>query len=145
MQLSQATWDRATIAINGTEPMTTQASAEELIAYQYKLSHARRELQKLQDKLDARKAAADVSSDRRANLSAHSGNSTNNHRDHRGRARSRMAGIPEAERGEHLIQDLDMSFMSIDSRGHIMPRMPEAAYMETHAYLMATRPPQGDP
>jgi hypothetical protein len=52
-----------------------------------------------------------------------------------------MAGIPKAERGEHLIQDLDISFMSIDSRGHIMPKMPEADYMATHAYLMATMPP----
>jgi hypothetical protein len=35
-----------------------------------------------------------------------------------------MAGIPEGECGEHLIQDLDMSFMWIDSRGHIMPKTP---------------------
>lgn len=56
-----------------------------------------------------------------------------------------MAGIPEGECGEHLIQDLDMSFMWIDSRGHIMPKTPEAAYMVTHAYMMVTRLPPGDP
>jgi hypothetical protein len=56
-----------------------------------------------------------------------------------------MAGIPEHERGEHLIQDHEMSFMAIDLRGHLTPKTPEAAYMATHAYLMATRPPQGDP
>jgi hypothetical protein len=55
-----------------------------------------------------------------------------------------MAGIPEAER-ENLVQNLDMSFMSIDTRGHIIPKTLEAGYMATHAYLMATRPPQGDP
>ena len=145
VQLSQGAWDRAARAINGTEPMTTQATAEELTAYQYKLSRTRRELQKMQEKLDARKVAVDASSERRANLSAQSGNSANNGREPRGRARSRMAGIPEDQRGEYLIQDLDMSFMSIDSRGHITPKTPEAAYMATHAYMMATRPPPGDP
>ena len=144
MQLPQAAWDRATRAINGTELMTTQATAAALTAYQYKLSRARRELEKLQEKLDARRAAADASSERRANLSAHSRNSADNQSNHRGRARSRMAGIPEAER-ENLVQNLDMSFMSIDTRGHIIPKTPEAGYMATHAYLMATRPPQGDP
>jgi hypothetical protein len=144
VQLPQEAWDRATRVVNGTEPMTTQASAAALQAYQYKLSRARRELEKLQQKLDERRAAADASSDRRANLSVHSRNSADSHRDHRGRARSRMAGIPEAER-ENLVQSLDMSFMSIDTRGHIIPKTPETGYMATHAYLMATRPPQGDP
>jgi hypothetical protein len=55
-----------------------------------------------------------------------------------------MAGIPEAER-ENLVQNLDMYFMSIDSRGHIIPKTTEARYMATHAYMMATRPPQGVP
>jgi hypothetical protein len=83
VQLSKTGWDRTTRAINGTEPMTMQASTEEL-TYQYKLSRARCELQKIQEILDARKAAADASSERRANLSAHSGKLANNHRDHRG-------------------------------------------------------------
>jgi hypothetical protein len=56
-----------------------------------------------------------------------------------------MAGIPENQRGDHLVQDLDMTFMSIDSRGNITPKTPEAAYMAAHAYMMATRPPPGDP
>jgi hypothetical protein len=53
--------------------MTMQASVEELTACQYKLSRARRELQKMQEKLDARKSAVDASSESRANLSAQSG------------------------------------------------------------------------
>jgi hypothetical protein len=72
VQLTQEAWHRATRAVNGIEPMTTQASAATLQAYQYKLSRARREMKKLQRKLDERKTAADVSSERRANLSAHS-------------------------------------------------------------------------
>jgi hypothetical protein len=35
--------------------------------------------------------------------------------------------------------------MSIDSRGNITPKTLEAAYIATHAYMMATRPPPGDP
>jgi hypothetical protein len=38
-----------------------------------------------------------------------------------------------------------MSFMSIDTRGHIIPKIPEAGYMSTHAILMASKPPQRDP
>ncbi|KAK1613374.1 hypothetical protein QYE76_037047 [Lolium multiflorum] len=38
LQLPQAAWDRASRAMNGTEPMTTTATAEELQAYKYKLS-----------------------------------------------------------------------------------------------------------
>jgi hypothetical protein len=52
----------------------------------------------------------------------------------------RMAGIPETEL-ENLVQNLDMSFPTIDTRGHIMPKTPEVGYMARHAYLMATRPP----
>jgi hypothetical protein len=55
-----------------------------------------------------------------------------------------MAGIPEAGR-KNLVQNLDMSFMSIDTRGNIIPKTPEAGYMAADAYMMATRPPQGDP
>jgi hypothetical protein len=55
-----------------------------------------------------------------------------------------LAGIPEKE-WENLIQNLDMSFMSIDTRGHIIPKTPEAGCTVTHAFLMASRPPEGDP
>ena len=74
-----------------------------------------------------------------------SGNSANNRRRHPSKSTSRMEGIPERERGEHLVQNLDLSFMSIDSRGRIMPKTPEAAYMAANMYMMATRPVANDP
>jgi len=43
-QLSQAAWDRAREALTGAIPMTTQATAEELTAYQYKPARTRRDL-----------------------------------------------------------------------------------------------------
>jgi hypothetical protein len=64
--------------MNDTEQMNTQVSAAALQAYQYKLSRSRRELEKLQQKLDERRAAADASSERRNNLSQHSRNSADN-------------------------------------------------------------------
>ncbi|KAK1698686.1 hypothetical protein QYE76_015383 [Lolium multiflorum] len=38
VQLSQEAWDRASRALNSTDPMTTTATAEELQAYQYRLA-----------------------------------------------------------------------------------------------------------
>ncbi|KAK1612857.1 hypothetical protein QYE76_036530 [Lolium multiflorum] len=144
VQLSQAAWDRAARAMNGTEPMATTATPEELQAYQYRLARAARELEKQTAELNRRKEAASASSRRRADLSRQSRTSGDSHREARNRARSRLQHIPEAER-EHLVQNLDMSFMSIDTRGNIIPKTPEAGYMATHAFILASKPPPGDP
>jgi hypothetical protein len=55
-----------------------------------------------------------------------------------------LQNIPEAER-ENLVQNLDMSFMSIDTRGNIIPKTPEAGYLATQSFILASRPPPGDP
>jgi hypothetical protein len=124
--------------------MTVAATPEELQAYQYKLARARRELEKQKIELDKRQEAASASSRRRAALSRQSGTSGSSHREARNRARSRLNNIPEAER-ENLVQNLDMSFMSIDTRGNIIPKTPEAGYMATQAFILASKPPAGDP
>ncbi|KAK1616164.1 hypothetical protein QYE76_021681 [Lolium multiflorum] len=144
VQLSQAAWDRAARAMNGTEPMATTATPEELQAYQYRLARAARELEKQTAELNRRKEAASASSRRRADLSRQSRTSGDSHREARNRGRSRLQHIPEAER-EHLVQNLDMSFMSIDTRGNIIPKTPEAGYMATQAFILASKPPPGDP
>jgi hypothetical protein len=46
VQFPQTVWDRVARAIDGTEPMTVTATAEELQAYQYRLARTRRELEK---------------------------------------------------------------------------------------------------
>ena len=130
--------------MNGIEPMPTAATSEALQAYQYKLAHVGRVLEKQRSILDERRVAASASSASRANLSQHSRTLRDSHRDTRARARSLLAGIPEQER-ENLIQNLDMSFMSIDTRVHIIPKTSEAGYIATHAFLMASKEPQGDP
>ena len=124
--------------------MTTSATLQELQAYQYRLARARREIEKAKVVLEQRKAAASASSARRANLSRQSGSTGDSHRAACARGRSRLANVPEHER-ENLIQNLDMSFMSIDTRGHIIPKTPEAGYLATHAFMLASKPPAGDP
>jgi hypothetical protein len=144
VRFPQAVWDRVERAINGTEPMTVTATPEELQAYQYRLARTRRELEKQKIALDRRQEAASASSRRRAEQSRQSGTSGSNQRGARNRARSRLNNIPEAER-ENLVQNLDMSFMSIDTRGNIIPKTPEAGYMATQAFILASKPPAGDP
>src|SRR3954454_12773215 len=56
-----------------------------------------------------------------------------------------MNDIPENEHGKYLVQNLDMSFMTVDTRGNIIPKTPEAGYMAAHTYMMSTRPQPGDP
>ncbi|KAK1652692.1 hypothetical protein QYE76_070497 [Lolium multiflorum] len=124
VQLPQEAWDRAAKAMDGSEPMTTTATVQELQAYQYRLARVSRELEKQTASLNRRKEAA-ASSRRRAELSRLSGTSGDSHREARRRAMSRLQNIPEAERG-NIIQNLDMSFMSIDERGNIIPKTPEA-------------------
>ncbi|KAK1682441.1 hypothetical protein QYE76_043289 [Lolium multiflorum] len=144
VQLSQEAWDRAQRAMNGTEPMTTTATPEALQAYQYKLARAGRELEKQRITPDERRSVASASSARRAALSQQSGTSGDNHRYARARGRSRLANVPKNKQ-ENLIQNLDMSFMSIDTRGHIIPKTPEAGYMATHTFILASKSPPGDP
>jgi hypothetical protein len=130
--------------MDGTEPVTTTATPEALQAYQYKIARSKQELEKQMALLDERRAAAASSSECMANLSRHSRTSGVSHRNNPSRVTSRLANVPEADR-ENLIQNLDMSFMSIDTRGNFIPKTPEVGYMATRAFLMASRPPKGDP
>ena len=41
--------------------------------------------------------------------------------------------------------DLDLSFMSVDAQGNIIPKTPQVALVATQTYLMATQPAANDP
>jgi hypothetical protein len=140
--LSPAAWARANQALTGELPLNAQSTAEELTAYQYRLARAAREMQKQKEELDKRKVAADNSSKRRAGLSAMSGTSHNNGQPRGHKSRPRMPNIPANDR---VIRDLDMSFMTMDTRGRLVPKTPEAAYIAAHTYMMATKPTEDDP
>jgi hypothetical protein len=45
----------------------------------------------------------------------------------------------------NLTQNLDSSFLSIDERGKIIPKTPDASLVAAQAYLFTTQPTPGDP
>jgi hypothetical protein len=45
----------------------------------------------------------------------------------------------------NLVRNLDSSFLSVDERGNIMPKTPEAAVVAAQAYLLTTQPTPGGP
>ena len=87
------------------------------MAYHYLLSQksnnmARlaRQMEEERRQLDERRRQADISSQRRAQLSSIHGNSSTG-RTPQTRRRSRLDGIPEADR-EHMTRNLESSFMT---------------------------------
>jgi hypothetical protein len=50
----------------------------------------------------------------------------------------------QGNKGNH-VQNLDSSFLSIDEKGNIVPKTPEAALVAAQAYLLTTQPTPGDP
>ena len=65
--------------------------------------------------------------------------------DDNGRTASRLGNTPPHERGADLIQDLSLSYMSIDAEGCIVPKTAEAAVVAAQTYLLTTQPAAGDP
>jgi hypothetical protein len=111
------------------------------MVYQYLLHRQKRELIKIQQRLNERRAAADESSRRRAQLSSTGGTHGGGHPR---RSASRLSHVPGNER-DHLVRDLDLSFMSVDAQGNIVPKTPQAALVATPTYLIATQPTANDP
>jgi hypothetical protein len=66
---------------------------------------------------------------------------TNNRRHNR--HGSRIQNLEHSDR-RNLSKNLDSSFLSVDERGNIMPKTPEAALVAAQAYLYTTQPNPGD-
>ena len=127
--------------MSGEVPMTEDATRQELMAYQYLLHRQKRELVKIQQRLNERRAVADESSRCRAQLSSTGGTHGGGHPR---RSASRLSQVPANER-DHLVRDLDLFFMSVDAQGNIVPKTPQAALVAAQTYLMATQPVANDP
>jgi hypothetical protein len=52
--------------------------------------------------------------------------------------------LEQGNQGNH-VQNLYSSFLSVDERGNIVPKTPEAALVAAQAYLLTTQPSPGDP
>jgi hypothetical protein len=57
---------------------------------------------------------------------------------------SRIDNLGHADK-RSLSRNLDSSFLSVDERGNIIPKTPEAALVAAQAYLFTTHPTPGDP
>jgi hypothetical protein len=67
---------------------------------------------------------------------------TNNRRHNRHGLR--VQNLEHSDR-RNLSRNLDSSFLSVDEKGNIMPKAPEAALVAAQAYLYTTQPNPGDP
>jgi hypothetical protein len=97
----------------------------------------------MQEKSKIRKRQESVSAASKASRAKHNNASyTNNDRHHR--HGSRVDNLEHTDR-RNLTQNLDSSFLSVDERGNIIPKMPEAALVAAQAYLFTTQPTPRDP
>jgi hypothetical protein len=53
--------------------------------------------------------------------------------------------VDNLEHVRNLSRNLDSSFLSVDERGNIIPKTPEATLVTAQAYLFTTQPTLGDP
>jgi hypothetical protein len=53
--------------------------------------------------------------------------------------------ILSTQKGKVSPENLDLSFLSVDEQGNIIPKTPEAVLVAAQAYLHTTRPNPGDP
>ena len=94
----------------------------------------KRQLQTIMQ-LEARKKAANESSLRRAGLSSHGGSSSKCNEYIANKRRSRLAHLTEQERVESA-KVLDFGSMTVDTRGNVLPKMPQAAVTAATTYLL---------
>jgi hypothetical protein len=112
-----------------------------LFGYHYALRQQSKLLAKERIEVQKRKDSAIAASDatRRACRDA----SYTNAKRHR-RHGSRYENLKYSDR-QSLSKNLDLSFLSVDEQGNIIPKTPEAALVAAQAYLHTTRPSPGDP
>ncbi len=94
--------------------------------------------------LEARKKAVDESSLRRAGLSSYGGSSSRGNEYLAKKRQSRMAHLTEQEYIE-AAKVLDFGSMTVDTRGNVVPRTPQAVVTAATMYLLNNQPPAGDP
>jgi hypothetical protein len=141
VRLSVDEWIIIRIAMEHGTPIPTNASKNILLGYHYALRQQSKQLAKerieIQKRRDSAVAASEAYHKARSDASY-----TNSGRHHR--HGSRFENLEYSER-QSLSKNLDLSFLSVDEQGNIIPKTPEAALVEAQAYLHTTRPNPGDP
>jgi hypothetical protein len=136
IQLTIVEWETIRGAVNNGAVISIDARREVLLGYNYSLHRQAQQLEK--EKREIRKRQESVSAASKAfQAERNNASHTNNARHHR--HGSRIDNLGHTER-RSLSQNLDSSFLSVDDRGNIIPKTPEAILIAAHAYLFTTQP-----
>jgi hypothetical protein len=141
IRLSVDEWRTIKTAMEHVTPIPTNSSKNMLLGYHYALRQQSKQLAKERIEIQKRKDSAIAASD--AACRARSDASYMNSKRHC-RHGSRFENLKYSER-QSLSKNLDLSFLSVDEQGNIIPKTPEAALVVAQAYLHTTRPNLGDP
>jgi hypothetical protein len=141
IRLSVDEWKIIKTVVEHCTPIRNNASKNMLFGYNYALRQQSKLLAKERIEVQKRKDSAIAASD--AARRARSDASYTNGKRHR-RHGSRYENLEYSDR-QSLSKNLDSSFLSVDERGNIIPKTPEAALVAAQAYLHTTRPSPGNP
>jgi hypothetical protein len=141
IQLSVDEWRVIREAVEHGTPIPSNSSKDMLLGYHYALRQQAKQLAKEKIEIQKRKDSAIAASNaaRRARSDASHTNTRRNRRHG-----SRYDNLEYSER-QSISKNLDLSFLSVDEQGNIIPKTPEAALVAAQAYLFTTRPSPGDP
>jgi hypothetical protein len=141
IRLSVDEWRIIREAVEYGTPIPSNSSKDMLLGYHYALRHQAKQLAKEKVEIQRRKDSAIAASNaaRKARRNASYSNARKNRRHG-----SRYGNLEYSDR-QSISKNLDLSFLSVDEQGNILPKTPEAALVVAQAYLLTTRPSPGDP
>jgi hypothetical protein len=141
IRLTVDEWKTIKAAVNDGAAIPIDARREVLLGYHYALhrqsKHLGREKSEIRKRRESASAASKAFHEARSNASHTNSGMHNRHG-------SRVDNLKHADR-RNLSRNLDSSFLSINERGNIIPKTPEAALVAAQAYLYTTQPTPGDP
>jgi hypothetical protein len=141
IRLSADKWRIIREAVENGTSVPSNSSKDMLLGYHYALRQQAKQLAKEKVEIQRRKDSAIAASNvaRRARSDVSHTNARRNYRHG-----SRYENLEYSER-QSISKNLDLSFLSVDEQGNIVPKTPEAALVAAQAYLLTTRPSPGDP
>jgi hypothetical protein len=134
IRLSANEWNIIKAAIEHGTSIPVDASNEVLQGYHFTLHRQSRYLAK--ERSETRKRRESVSAASKAMHEARSNASHTNSKRHNKHG-SRVENLEHSDR-RNLSRNLNLSFLSVDEQGNIMPKAPEAALVEAQTYLYTT-------
>jgi hypothetical protein len=138
VRLTVDEWKTIKAVVNDSAAILIDVRKEVLVGYHYALHRQSKQLEREKSEISKRREL--VSAVSKAFHKAHSNASHTNI----GRHGSRVDNLKHSDR-RSLARNRDSSFLSVDERGNIMPKTPEAALVAAQAYLYTMQPTPRDP